>query len=94
MPIEKKKFETEVGGKTLTLELSNLAPQTNASILAKYGETVVLVTVVMSKREATVDYLPLKVDTKKSFTRRGKLLVAGLFGARGGRRTRRFFQAG
>ncbi len=74
MPIEKKKFETEVGGKTLTLELSNLAPQTNASILAKYGETVVLVTVVMSKREATVDYLPLKVDYEEKFYAAGKII--------------------
>ncbi len=72
--MDKKKFQTEVGGKTLTLELSNLASQANASVLARYGETVVLVTLVMSKRDATVDYLPLKVDYEEKFYAAGKII--------------------
>ncbi len=72
--MDKKIFKTEVGGKTLTLELSNLAPQTNASVLAKYGETAVLVTVVMSKKDSSVDYLPLKVDYEEKFYAAGKII--------------------
>ncbi len=72
--MNKKQFEIEVGGRMLRLELSNLAPQTNASILARYGETVVLVTVVMSKKEASVDYLPLKVDYEEKFYAAGKII--------------------
>ncbi len=44
--MKRKEFKTEIGGKTLTLEISDLAPQTNAAVLAKYGETIALVTVV------------------------------------------------
>jgi len=69
-----KSFSIEVGGKTLTLEVSSLAERANAAILGKYGETVVLVTAVMSPKEATVDYLPLKVDYEERFYAAGKII--------------------
>lgn len=72
--MQRKEFKTEIGGKTLTLEVSELAPQTNAAVLAKYGETIALVTVVMSKHEASVDYLPLKVDYEEKFYAAGKII--------------------
>ncbi len=71
---KKKQFEIEVGGKSLKLELSNLAPQTNASVLARYGETAVLVTVVMSKKDVALDYMPLKVDYEEKFYAAGKII--------------------
>src|SRR3990167_149536 len=74
MSIPRKQFSIEVGGKTLTLETSSLAEQTNASVVAKYGETVVLVTVVMSHRDASTDYLPLKVDYEEKFYAAGKII--------------------
>ncbi|MBU6500486.1 MAG: polyribonucleotide nucleotidyltransferase [Patescibacteria group bacterium] len=74
MPIQRKKFETEIGGKTLTIEVSDLAGQTNASVIAKYGETIVLTTVVMSKTDASTDYMPLRVDYEEKFYAAGKII--------------------
>ena len=62
MAFKKKQFSLSVGGKTLSYEISDLAGQANAAVLARYGDTVVLATVVMAKRDAPLDYLPLKVD--------------------------------
>jgi len=72
--IERKKYSTEVGGKTLTLEISSLAEQANAAVLARYGETVVLATVVMTKYDAEAAYLPLKVDYEEKFYAAGKII--------------------
>ena len=72
--LNKKQFSIEVAGKTLTLEVSQLAEQANAAVLAKYGETVVLVTAVMSHRDASTDYMPLKVDYEEKFYAAGKII--------------------
>ncbi len=72
--IEKKQFTHEVGGKTLTVETSSIAEQANAAVIVKYGGTVVLGTVVMSGRDATTNYLPLKVDYEERFYAAGKIL--------------------
>ena len=71
---ERKEFSVEVGGKKLTLEISPLAEQANAAVLAKYGETAVLATVVMSDRDSQSDYLPLKVDYEEKFYAAGKII--------------------
>jgi len=72
--MQKKQFSTEVAGKTLTLEVSALAEQANAAVLAKYGETVILATAVMARRDADTDYLPLKVDYEEKFYAAGKII--------------------
>lgn len=54
--------ETEIGGRKLRLEVGRLAPQTSASVLAQYGETMVLVTVVRSTPKADLGYFPLSVE--------------------------------
>lgn len=74
MAISRKRFETQVGNRTLSVELSSLAPQTNASLLARYGDTIALVTVVMGKTDAQTDYLPLKVDYEERFYAAGKII--------------------
>lgn len=51
----------EFAGKTLTFETGQLAPQATASILARLGDTVVLVTVVEGG-ESSLDYFPLSVE--------------------------------
>lgn len=58
----------------MILEISNLAAQANAAVLARYGETAVLVTAVMGKSDAAVDYLPLKVDYEERFYAAGKII--------------------
>lgn len=52
----------ELGGKTLTLQTGRFAKQANAAVLASYGETMVLSTVVSSKPREGIDYFPLGVE--------------------------------
>jgi polyribonucleotide nucleotidyltransferase len=56
------KKSVEIGGRTLSLEVGRFAEQANASVLAQYGDTMVLATVVASSRETTLDYFPLSVE--------------------------------
>ncbi len=74
MTLTKKKYSIEVGGKPLTLEISSLAEQANAAVLAKYGETIVLATAVMNRNDSSLDYLPLRVDYEERFYAAGKVL--------------------
>jgi polyribonucleotide nucleotidyltransferase len=74
MALEKYTYSTEVGGKELTLEISPLAGQANAAVLGKYGETIVLATVVMTHSDTDKNYLPLRVDYEERFYAAGKIL--------------------
>jgi len=56
------KKELDLGGRTLSLETGKLAPQANAAVLARYGETVVLATVVSSEPREDQSFFPLRVD--------------------------------
>jgi polyribonucleotide nucleotidyltransferase len=72
--IEKKQFSIDVAGKTLTIEVSSLAEQANAAVIAKYGETVILATAVMGRKDVEMDYMPLKVDYEEKFYAAGKII--------------------
>ncbi|MEK7146927.1 MAG: polyribonucleotide nucleotidyltransferase, partial [Patescibacteria group bacterium] len=74
MPLNKQSFSIEIGGRNLTLEVSDLAKQANAAVLAKYGETAVLATVVMTKNDKNSNYLPLLVDYEEKFYAAGKII--------------------
>ncbi|MBI4999779.1 polyribonucleotide nucleotidyltransferase [Candidatus Gottesmanbacteria bacterium] len=52
----------ELGGRKLTLETGRFAAQANAAVLASYGETMVLSTVVSSSPREELDYFPLTVE--------------------------------
>ncbi len=83
--MEKKEYSVEIGGKTLTAEISNLADQANGSVLVRYGKTTVFATAVMSKhtREG-LDYFPLRVDYEEKFYAAG-LILGSRFMRREGR---------
>ncbi len=70
-----KKFTTDFGGKTLTVEFPNLAEQAHGSALVRLGDTVILATAVMSQgtREG-IDYFPLTVDYEERFYAAGRIL--------------------
>ncbi len=53
---------TEIGGKTLTLEVGRVAQQASAAVMARYGDTMVLATVTVSGKESSLDYFPLSVE--------------------------------
>jgi len=71
---KRKVFQTEFENKNLSLEISDLSPRTNATVLGKYGDTVVLVTVVMGKKDEPKDYMPLTVDYEEKFYAVGKIM--------------------
>ena len=62
------------GGRKLTLETGKIARQADGAVLATYGETKVLATVVAAKepREG-VDFLPLTVDYQEKFYAAGRI---------------------
>ncbi len=74
MDLGRKRFTKAVGGRDLILEVSNLASQTNASVIATYGQTTVLATVVMDREDQPSDYFPLRVDYEEKFYAAGKIL--------------------
>ena len=51
-----------VGDKHISISTGKLAPQTNASVVAQFGNTVVLATVLMGKLDESKDYFPLQVE--------------------------------
>lgn len=54
--------EAEIGGRMLRLEVGRFAAQSNAAVLAQYGETMVLSTVVASSQSPDLGYFPLSVE--------------------------------
>lgn len=70
-----KTFSTEVGGKTLTAEFSDLVENANGSVILRYGNTAVLATAVISERTRDdIDYFPLTVDYEERFYAAGQIL--------------------
>ena len=74
MELQRKSFETEVGGKILKLEVSKIAEQANAAVIGKYGDTTVLATVVVGGEDRDIDYMPLSVNYEERFYAVGKIL--------------------
>lgn len=77
----------EVGGRTLTLETGKVARQANGAVLARYGDTVVLVTACMDTKANDRDFLPLTVDYREYTYSAGK--IPGGFFKREGRPSER-----
>ncbi len=66
--------EIELGGRTLKLETGRLAKQSSGSVLATYGDTVVLCTVVANEEPAEgYDYFPLQVEYREKAGAVGKI---------------------
>jgi polyribonucleotide nucleotidyltransferase len=62
----------EIGGRTLTFETGVVARQAGAAILATYGETQVLATVVRANPREGIDFFPLTVDYREKLQAAGK----------------------
>ena len=76
-------FERRIGAHTLSIETGRLAQQANGSVLLRYGDSVLLVTVTMSKPREGIDFFPLTVDFEERLYARGK--IPGSFFRREGR---------
>lgn len=65
---------TELCGQTLTLEINRVGFRSTASVLAKYGDTVVLGTAMVGDKPISgMDYFPLSVDYEEKFYAAGKI---------------------
>ena len=66
--------ETDFCGRKLTLEVNRVGFRTSASVVARYGDTVVLGTAMISpKRLEGFDYFPLSIDYEEKFYAAGKI---------------------
>ena len=62
------------GGRTLTLETGKIARQADGAVVATYGETSVLATVVAAKQpKEGIDFLPLTVNYQEKFYAAGRI---------------------
>ncbi len=77
-------FETEVGGRKLTVEIGKYCGQANGSCVVKCGDTVVLTNATMSETiRDGIDFFPLGVDFEEKMYSVGK--IPGGFKKREGR---------
>src|SRR5215210_1766315 len=76
------------GGRELVLETGKMARQADGAVLAKYGETTVLATVVSTKQpKEGIDFLPLTCNFQEKFYAAGR--IPGGYFKREGRPTER-----
>src|SRR5271154_973015 len=79
-----RKLGIDFHGRKLSLETGRLAKQAHGAVLAQYGETVVLATVVSAyDARPNIDFLPLTVDYQERTFAAGK--IPGGFFKREGR---------
>ena len=70
----KKVFQTEVAGRTMIVEVGQLAQLANGSALIRYGDTVVSSTATASKQPRDgIDFFPLSVDYEEKLYAVGKI---------------------
>ena len=69
-----KKYETQLAGRTLSIETGKIAELANGSVVVRYGETVVMVNVTAAKEpKEGVDFFPLSVDYEEKLYAVGKI---------------------
>ncbi|MCX6789589.1 MAG: polyribonucleotide nucleotidyltransferase [Candidatus Gribaldobacteria bacterium] len=71
---EKKKFETQVGDKTLKVQIGGLADQCSGSCFIQMGDTSVLATAQMGNEAAGLGFFPLTCDYEERYYAAGKIL--------------------
>ena len=78
------RYETMLGGRTLSIETGKLAGQANGAVMVRYGDTVVHAAATAAKEpRPDVDFFPLTVDYEERMYAAGK--IPGGFFKREGR---------
>jgi polyribonucleotide nucleotidyltransferase len=77
------RVEREIAGRMLSLETGAVAKQAHGAVVARYGDTVVLATVLTAPPAREIDFFPLYVDYREMQYAAGK--VPGGFFKREGR---------
>lgn len=66
--------QTELCGRTLTMEVGRVGFRSSASVIVRYGDTVVLGTAMVNQRSIQgMDYFPLSIDYEEKFYAAGKI---------------------
>lgn len=72
--MDSQKFSLKLGEKNLEVEIRNLAEQANGSVLVSYGDTLLLTTCVMGKKDREdLGFFPLTVDYQEKYYAAGKI---------------------
>ena len=66
------RVECELGGRTLSIETGQVAKLASAAVVARYGGTAVLATVVRAKPRPGLDFFPMQVDYREKASAMGK----------------------
>jgi polyribonucleotide nucleotidyltransferase len=66
-------FETQLGGRTLTIETGKLARLAGGAVTVRYGDTMVLGTATRSEPRPGLDFFPLTVDFEERMYAAGKI---------------------
>ncbi len=84
MAKEFKRFEMELAGRTLRIDVGRVAAQANGAVLIQYGDTVILSTATASEKPRDgIDFFPLSVDFEEKMYSVGK--IPGGFNKREGK---------
>ena len=79
-----KKFEMELAGRTLRVDVDRVAKQANGAVLMHYGDTTVLCTATASEKPRDgIDFFPLSVEYNERLYAVGK--IPGGFNKREGK---------
>ena len=79
-----RKYEMELAGRPLTLEVGKIAELANAAVMVGYGDTRVLVCATAAARPRDgIDFFPLSVDFEEKMYAVGR--IPGSFNRREGR---------
>ena len=68
-----KTVETEIGGRTITLETGKMAKQANGSVVVSSGDAKVLVTVVAESESKDLGFLPLTIEYQERMYAAGRI---------------------
>lgn len=84
MTPETHRFETEIGGKTITLETGRLAMQAGGAVTMRIGDTMMFAAATMSEETRQgIDFFPLTIDYEERMYAGGR--IPGSFFRREGR---------
>jgi polyribonucleotide nucleotidyltransferase len=78
-----EKIELDLGGRRLSIETGKVARQAHGAVTVRYGDTMVLSTVVATQEPRDVDFLPLSVEYRERTYAAGR--IPGGFFKREGR---------
>ncbi|MHC4515201.1 MAG: polyribonucleotide nucleotidyltransferase, partial [Planctomycetota bacterium] len=81
------RVEREIGGRVLALETGRMAKQADGSVVARYGDTMILATAQSAQAREDIDFFPLTVDYREKYSAGGRF--PGGFFKREGRPTTR-----